>query len=52
MASKLPSILNITQEDAQLLLAAQTHVGAKNCEKAMEPYVYKRRADGEWHLRL
>ena len=44
--SKIPQILNITEQDAQLLLAAQTHVGTKQCQKEMEPYVYKRRADG------
>ncbi|PWN18058.1 ribosomal protein S2 [Microstroma glucosiphilum] len=44
--SKLPSILNATQEDIELLLSAQTHIGSKNVMKSMEPYVYKRRADG------
>lgn len=44
--SKHPSCLNPTPEDMSLLLAAQTHIGTKNCEKAMLPYVYKRRADG------
>jgi hypothetical protein len=47
MSSKLPSILSATEEDIQLLLAAQCHVGTKNCDKKMEPYVWKRRADGE-----
>ena len=47
MSSKLPSILNPTDEDIQLLLSAQVHIGTKNCDKAMEPYVFKRRADGE-----
>jgi len=46
MASKHPAVLNATPEDMGLLLAAQTHIGTKNCEKAMEPYVHKRRADG------
>jgi len=46
MASKQPAILNPTPEDISLLLAAQTHIGTKNCEKAMLPYVHKRRADG------
>ncbi|WFD36555.1 structural constituent of ribosome [Malassezia cuniculi] len=44
--SKHPSILNPTPEDISLLLAAQTHIGTKNCEKAMLPYVHTRRADG------
>lgn len=46
MASKLPAILNATDEDITLLLSAQTHLGTKNCETAMEPYVWKRRPDG------
>jgi len=29
-----------------LLLAAQCHIGTKNCDKQMEPYVWRRRADG------
>ncbi|CED82069.1 40s ribosomal protein s0 [Phaffia rhodozyma] len=45
-AVPLPSVLNATEDDIQLLLAAQCHIGSKNCEKAMEPYVWKRRADG------
>jgi small subunit ribosomal protein SAe len=46
MASKYPAVLNPTDEDIQLLLAAQSHLGTKNCDKQMEPYVWKRRADG------
>lgn len=45
--SALPAVLNATEEDIQMLLAAQCHIGSKNCEKSMEPYVWKRRADGE-----
>lgn len=41
-----PDVLNATEEDIQLLLAAQCHLGTKNCDKTMEPYVWKRRADG------
>lgn len=44
--SKHPAILNPTDEDIQLLLSAQCHIGTKNCDKQMEPYVWKRRADG------
>ncbi|KAF5337641.1 hypothetical protein D9758_013033 [Tetrapyrgos nigripes] len=46
MASKLPSVLSATEDEIQLLLAAQCHIGTKNCDKQMEPYVWKRRADG------
>jgi len=45
-STKLPSILSATEEDIQLLLAAQCHIGTKNCDKQMEPYVWKRRQDG------
>lgn len=43
---RLPAALNATQEDIQLLLAAQVHLGTKNCVKQMLPYVWKRRPDG------
>ncbi|KAA1471861.1 ribosomal protein S2 [Dentipellis sp. KUC8613] len=46
MSSKLPSVLSATDEEIQMLLAAQCHIGTKNCDKQMEPYVWKRRADG------
>ncbi|KAL4245648.1 Small ribosomal subunit protein uS2 [Abortiporus biennis] len=46
MSSKLPSVLAATDEEIQLLLAAQSHIGSKNCDKQMLPYVWKRRADG------
>ncbi|EIW71840.1 40S ribosomal protein S0 [Tremella mesenterica] len=46
MSDKLPAVLQATEEDIQLLLAAQCHLGTKNCDKTMEPYVHKRRADG------
>ncbi|KAF8552201.1 40S ribosomal protein S0 [Imleria badia] len=46
MSSKLPSILSATDEEIQLLLAAQCHIGTKNCDKQMESYVFKRRIDG------
>jgi hypothetical protein len=40
-------VLNPTEEDIQLLLSAQCHIGAKNVNTRMTPYVYKRRADGK-----
>jgi len=46
MSSKLPSVLSATDEEIQLLLAAQCHIGGKNCDKQMQPYVWKRRPDG------
>jgi len=50
MSSKLPSVLSATDEEIQLLLAAQCHIGSKNCDKQMQPYVWKRRADGASHF--
>jgi small subunit ribosomal protein SAe len=44
--SRLPSILLPTEEDIQLLLSAQCHIGTKNVDINMLPYVYKRRVDG------
>lgn len=44
--SKFPAILNATEEDIQLLLSASCHLGAKNLNVQMTPYVWKRRADG------
>jgi small subunit ribosomal protein SAe len=46
MSSKLPAALSATDEDITLLLSAQSHLGTKNCDKGMIPYVYKRRPDG------
>lgn len=45
-STKLPSVLSATEDEIQLLLAAQCHIGSKNCDKHMEPYVWKRRPDG------
>ncbi|EPZ35235.1 40S ribosomal protein S0 [Rozella allomycis CSF55] len=45
-ASNLPSILNPTEEDLQMLLAAKCHLGNKNAEVPMLPYIFKRRPDG------
>jgi len=44
--SKFPAILNPTEEDMKMLLAAQTHIGTKNSNNGMIPYVFKRRVDG------
>jgi small subunit ribosomal protein SAe len=44
--SRLPAALNATEEDIQRFLAAHCHLGTKNCEKKMEPYIWRRRADG------
>ncbi|KAI8920646.1 ribosomal protein S2, flavodoxin-like domain-containing protein [Entophlyctis helioformis] len=44
--SKVPAVLAPTEADIQLLLAAQSHIGTKNSEVQMQPYIWKRRADG------
>ncbi|KAI8985914.1 ribosomal protein S2, flavodoxin-like domain-containing protein [Pilobolus umbonatus] len=44
--SRIPAILNPTEEDIQLMLAADVHLGAKNANVRMNPYIFKRRADG------
>jgi len=44
--NKLPDVLKLKAEDCKLMLAAQTHIGSKNCETSMEPYIWKRRNDG------
>jgi len=44
--SRVPSALNPTEEDIQLLLSAQCHIGTKNANTRMAPYIHKRRADG------
>lgn len=44
--SNLPSIFNATSQDIEMLLAAQCHLGSKNLQQNMEPYLYKTRTDG------
>lgn len=44
--SKVPNALAPTEQDIQMMLAAGTHIGTKNSDKQMGPYVWKRRNDG------
>ncbi|KAJ3321746.1 structural constituent of ribosome [Boothiomyces sp. JEL0866] len=44
--TKLPASLAATEHDIQQLLAAQSHLGTKNTEIKMNPYIFKKRADG------
>lgn len=44
--SRSPAVLNPTDEDIQMLLACQVHLGTKNATAHMEPYIFKRRPDG------
>lgn len=42
----MSDILTLTPEDAQLLIAANAHLGSKNKVTHMEPYIYETRPDG------
>jgi small subunit ribosomal protein SAe len=44
--SNLPAIFNPTSQDIEMLLAAQSHLGSKNLQVHMEPYLWKTRPDG------
>lgn len=44
--SRCPNVFALTPEDTTLLLAANSQIGSKNCDKSMEPYVFSRRSDG------
>jgi len=44
--SNLPSVFNATSNDIEMLLASQAHLGSKNLQVHMEPYLWKTRADG------
>ncbi|KAL4878644.1 ribosomal protein S2, flavodoxin-like domain-containing protein [Aspergillus karnatakaensis] len=44
--SQLPPIFNPTPQDIEQLLAAQCHLGSKNLQVHMEPYLWKTRPDG------
>lgn len=50
MASK--SGLSQKEEDIQMMLAADVHLGTKNCDFQMERYVFKRRTDGIYIINL
>jgi len=44
--SQSPAVLNLKEEDVTKLLATQAHIGTRNLDVSMEPYVWKRRIDG------
>ncbi|KAI1764872.1 ribosomal protein S2 [Hypoxylon sp. FL1150] len=44
--SNLPACMHSTSQDIEMLLAAQSHLGSKNLQVHMEPYLWKTRADG------
>ncbi|KAI1337696.1 ribosomal protein S2 [Xylariaceae sp. FL0016] len=44
--NNLPACMHATSQDIEMLLAAQCHLGSKNLQVHMEPYLWKTRADG------
>jgi small subunit ribosomal protein SAe len=42
--------LSQREQDIQMMLAADVHLGTKNCDFQMERYVYKRRTDGTYRI--
>lgn len=44
--------LSQKEADIQLMLAAQCHLGTKNCDYQMDRYVFRRRADGIFVINL
>jgi hypothetical protein len=45
-------VLSQKESDVQMLLAADAHLGTKNCDFQMERYVWKRRSDGMFSVLL
>ncbi|KAI5212021.1 ribosomal protein S2 [Aureobasidium subglaciale] len=44
--SNTPAAMAATSQDIEMLLAAQCHIGSKNLQVHMEPYLWKTRPDG------
>ncbi|KAJ9643425.1 structural constituent of ribosome [Coniosporium tulheliwenetii] len=44
--ANLPAAFNATNQDIEMMLAAQCHLGSKNLQVHMEPYLWKTRPDG------
>ncbi|KAJ4848079.1 hypothetical protein Tsubulata_015475 [Turnera subulata] len=45
-------VLSARELDIQMMLAAEVHLGTKNCDFQMERYVFKRRNDGIYIINL
>ncbi|XP_042515719.1 40S ribosomal protein SA-like [Macadamia integrifolia] len=45
-------VLSQKEADIQMMLAADVHLGTKNCDFQMERYVFKRRSDGIFIINL
>ncbi|KAJ3702540.1 hypothetical protein LUZ61_006245 [Rhynchospora tenuis] len=52
MATQAPRALSQKELDIQMMLAADVHLGTKNCDFQMERYVFKRRSDGIYIINL
>jgi small subunit ribosomal protein SAe len=52
MASGEARALSTREADIQMMLAAEVHLGTKNCDFQMERYVFKRRNDGIYIINL
>jgi len=44
--SQFPASINLKEDDVAKMLACQAHIGTRNLDISMEPYVWKRRLDG------
>uniref|UniRef100_A0A3B6HQ62 Small ribosomal subunit protein uS2 n=1 Tax=Triticum aestivum TaxID=4565 RepID=A0A3B6HQ62_WHEAT len=51
-AGEAPRALSQKEQDIQMMLAADVHLGTKNCDFQMERYAYKRRSDGIYIINL
>ncbi|KAF5466315.1 hypothetical protein F2P56_016254, partial [Juglans regia] len=51
-AAAPPRLLSQKEADIQMMLAAEVHLGTKNCDFQMERYVFKRRNDGIYIINL
>lgn len=51
-ATGAPRQLSQKEADIQMMLAAEVHLGTKNCDYQMERYVFKRRNDGIYIINL
>jgi small subunit ribosomal protein SAe len=52
MATAATRVLSQKEQDIQMMLAADVHLGTKNCDFQMERYVFKRRSDGNFLIRF
>ncbi|EKX41169.1 hypothetical protein GUITHDRAFT_189772 [Guillardia theta CCMP2712] len=50
--TSLPPALRATDDDWAKMLAAHVHLGTKNLDNKMMPYIWKRRADGLYIINL